>query len=84
MTNFFPMSSGPKILTSLRKKIAQLPAAFLLSATQLLWLLRKLSESRGWILPLSCQPDHSVLLRNGHWWQHDPLNPCTSFYFTPP
>ena len=84
MTNFFPMSSGPKILTSLRKKIAQLPAAFLLSATQLLWLLRKWSESRGWILPLSCQPDHSVLLRNGHWWQHDPLNPCTSFYFTPP
>jgi capsular polysaccharide biosynthesis protein len=33
---------------------------------------------------VDCRPRHSVLVRDGHWWQHDPSNPATSFYFSTP
>jgi capsular polysaccharide biosynthesis protein len=50
----------------------------------MLWRLQEWAVARRWLPAASSLPSHSVLVRDGHWWQHDPTNPATSFYFTAP
>lgn len=66
----------------MRQRLAHLPAEVLVRTTHLRWKLAEWAERNGWIPTSDCTASHSLLLQNGRWWQHDPSNPSTSFYFS--
>ncbi|KEF42925.1 MAG: hypothetical protein ER33_03400 [Cyanobium sp. CACIAM 14] len=70
-------------MTGIRNRLARLPAGCLVRATRMRWSLQEWAQARHWLPVASSLPSHSVLVRDGHWWQHDPANPGTSFYFSP-
>lgn len=66
------------------RRWAQLPAIYLVRVTNLIWALREFGEQLKLYKPRETQASFGMVIEKGYWWQHDPLNPTTSFYFTPP